>query len=75
MVLNNAMCLQWIRSPKGLVTLPIAFDEAVFCFSYAIPNETNTQGVRMNNITTSSFSIAGIGSPQPSYAWVMIIGK
>lgn len=59
----------------GVVALPIAFEEAAYCFSYAIPSTSNTQGVRVSDITLTSFAIGRIGQYTPSYAWVMIIGK
>lgn len=59
----------------GVVALPIAFEEAAYCFSYAIPAESNRSGIRINAITLTSFQISRIGEYTPSYAWVMIIGK
>ena len=69
------MCLQWTRSKLGTVTLPVAFEEAAYCFSYAIPSESNRVGIRINAITLTSFQTNRISDYTPSYAWVMIIGK
>lgn len=69
------MCLQWTCSKLGTVTLPVAFEKAAYCFSYAIPSESNRTGIRINAITLTSFQTSRIGEYTPSYAWVMIIGK
>ena len=74
-VFNNAMCLQWTCSALGVVTFPIAFEETAYCFSYAIPSQSGTQGIRIDAITLTSFQTSRIGQYTPSYAWVMIIGK